>query len=244
MASQTHPANHAMQPSVLRALDVCKSFGDRPALVDVSLDVPSGAWVAVLGANGAGKSTLLAVLATLVRPGAGELWLFGEKAGPGGAHLRARVGLIGHRSLLYRELSVRENLEFYGRLYGVPYLSDRINDVLALVDLTDRAEDAVKTLSRGMRQRAAIARALLHEPDLLLADEPFSGLDAPARRALEHVLTERNRAGTTIVMAHHDVDQSLRMAGQVVVLRRGRVVVDRCARQLDARTAVREMSAA
>jgi heme exporter protein A len=244
VTSQAHRADNAVQPSVLRAFDVCKSFGDRPALVDVSLDVPAGAWVAVLGANGAGKSTLLAILATLIRPAAGELWLFGEKAGPGTAHLRARVGLVGHRSMLYRELSVRENLEFYGRLYDGPNLPDRIKHVLEVVNLEHRAEDPVKTLSRGMRQRAAIARALLHEPDLLLADEPFSGLDAPARGALERVLSERHRAGTTIVMAHHDVDQSLRMAGQVVVLRRGRVVVDRCARQLDAETAVREMTAA
>jgi ABC-type multidrug transport system ATPase subunit len=139
---------------------------------------------------------------------------------------------------------VRENLEFYGRLYAVPDLSDRVAQMLDRVNLASRADDPVKTLSRGMRQRAAIARALMHEPDLLLADEPFSGLDAPARRALEDALADLHRAGKTVVMAHHDVDQSLRVAGQVIVLRRGRVVVDRCARQLDAQTAVREMTAA
>jgi heme exporter protein A len=230
--------------SVVQALDLTKWIDGRPILREINLDIPSGRFVVVLGANGAGKSTLLKVLATLTRPSSGDLRLFGQAVGADAARLRARIGIISHQSMLYRELSARDNLVFFGRLYGVRRPEERAMDLLAMVGLADRADDPVKTFSRGMTQRAAIARALVHEPDLLLADEPFAGLDAPAVKALEELLGRLHGQGKTIILTHHDVDHSLRMAEQAVVLRAGQVVVDRWARQLDAATAIREMTAA
>jgi len=230
--------------SVVQALDLTKWIDGRPILRNINLDIPAGRFVVILGANGAGKSTLLKVLATLTRPTSGELRLFGRPASADAARLRARIGIISHQSMLYRELSARDNLVFFGRLYGIERPRERAKRLLEMVGLADRADDPVKTFSRGMMQRAAIARALVHEPDLLLADEPFAGLDAPAVKALEELLSRLHGKGKTIILTHHDVDHSLRMAEQAVVLRAGQVVVDRWARQLDAATAIREMTAA
>ncbi len=225
-------------------MDLCKQIDGRSILQDVSLDIPPGRFVAILGANGAGKSTLLKTLATLIRPSSGELVLFGRCVQGDAGRLRSRIGFLGHQSLLYRELSALDNLVFFGRLYGVSEPARRARQLLEMVGLADRGDDAIKIFSRGMTQRAAIARALVHDPDLLLADEPFAGLDPPSSHAIEKLLCQLHAAGKTIVLAHHDVEQSLRMAQQGIVLRHGRVVVDRCTRQLDAVTAIREMVAA
>jgi heme exporter protein A len=240
-ADSTGPT--ARSSSAVRAIDLSKVIDDRLILHEVNLDIPQGRFAVILGANGAGKSTLLKTLAMLTRPTSGHLHLFGQNVQGDAAQLRSRIGLIGHQSMLYRELSARDNLMFFGRLYGVPDPGDRATRLLALVGLADRADDPIKTFSRGMTQRAAIARALVHEPDLLLADEPFAGLDAPSVQTLEALLGRLHTSGKTIILAHHDVEQSLRMAQQAIVLRQGRVVVDRCARQLDSSTAVREMVA-
>jgi heme exporter protein A len=233
------PAAH--REIVVQALDLGKQIDGRAVLQEVSLEVLAGRFVVVIGANGAGKSTLLKILATLMRPNSGELRLFGQLVRGDASPLRARIGLISHQSMLYRELSARENLVFFGRLYGVREPRRRALDLLEMVGLADRADDAVKTFSRGMTQRAAIARALVHEPDLLLADEPFAGLDVPSVERLQEILARLQAGGKTIFLAHHDVDQSLRMAQQAIVLRQGRVVVDRCTRQLDTATVLREM---
>ena len=224
-------------------MDLCKQIDGRLILQEVSLDIPQGRFVVVLGANGAGKSTLLKTLATLIRPSSGELTLFGRSVRQDSGRLRSRIGFLGHQSLLYRDLSARDNLVFFGRLYGISEPDRRARQLLEMVGLADRGDDAVKTFSRGMMQRAAIARALVHDPDLLLADEPFAGLDPPSSQAVEGLLRRLHAEGKTIVLAHHDVDQSLRMAQQGIVLRQGRVVDDRCTRQLDAPTAIREMVA-
>ena len=232
----------AVRPEiVVQALDLGKQIDGRAVLQEVSLEVLAGKFVAVIGANGAGKSTLLKILATLMRPDSGELRLFGQPVRGDASLLRARIGLISHQSMLYRELSARENLVFFGRLYGVRQPRRRALDLLEMVGLADRADDAVKTFSRGMTQRVAIARALVHEPALLLADEPFAGLDAPSVERLQEILARLQASGKTILLAHHDIDQSLRMAQQAIVLRQGRVVVDRCTRKLDAATVLREM---
>jgi heme exporter protein A len=230
--------------SVVRAMDLCKQIDARPILQDVSLDIPQGRFVVILGANGAGKSTLLKMLATLIRPSSGDLTLFGRCVHGDAGRLRSRIGYLGHQSMLYRELSARGNLVFFGRLYGIAEPDQRARQLLEMVGLADRMDDAVKTFSRGMTQRAAIARALVSDPDLLLADEPFAGLDPPSSHAVEKLFGRLHAAGKTIILAHHDVDQSLRMAQQGIVLRQGRVVVDRCTRQLDSVTAIREMVAA
>ncbi|MEI7837729.1 MAG: ABC transporter ATP-binding protein, partial [Planctomycetota bacterium] len=146
---------------------------DRTILKNVHLRLAPGGALALLGANGAGKSTLLKVLAMLLHPTSGTLRLFGEPAGPLAGALRRRLGIIAHQPMLYRDLTLTENLEFFGKLYGRSDTADRARQLLERVGMSDRAGDPVKTLSRGMTQRVAIARALMHDPDLLLADEPF-----------------------------------------------------------------------
>jgi heme exporter protein A len=144
------------------------------------------------------------------------------------------LGLIGHQSMLYRDLTARENLELFARLYAVKSPGRRAEELLSIVGLLHRADDAVKTFSRGMSQRVSIARALVHEPDLLLADEPFAGLDVPGAAAVERLLTDLHAAGKTIIMVNHDVVQSLRLAERVIVLGGGSIAIDQQARVADA----------
>ena len=177
-----------------------RRYGDRVALEDVSFSLAQGETLVLLGANGAGKTTLLKVLATLLRPHGGEVRVLGAKLPDEAWRVRGRIGYVAHEPLLYRSLSVRENLEFNARLHRVP--PARVDEVLDAVGLRRRGGDPVEELSRGMRQRAAVARALLHDPELLLLDEPYSGLDAGAHRLLEPLLGRGS--ARTVVMATHD----------------------------------------
>lgn len=228
-------------PAPVAAIALSKVIDSRPILHDVSLVVPPGEFLAILGANGAGKSTLLKVIATLTSASSGELHLFGQRVTRDSASLRARIGLIGHQSMLYRDLTARENLEFFGRLYGVEKPVARAQRLLEVIGLADRADDAVKSFSRGMVQRVAIARALVHDPQLMLADEPFDGLDAPSVSATESLLTHLHSAGKTIILVNHDIPQSLNLARRIIVLRRGAVSLDAPARSLDVATMLKEM---
>jgi ABC-type multidrug transport system ATPase subunit len=226
---------------VVSAAGLCKSLDDRAVLRQISFEASPGEFIALLGANGAGKSTLLKVVSTLTKPDAGELRLFGQAAGDDPVALRQRIGLVGHQSMLYRELTARENLLFFGKLYGVAHAKARAAELLERVALSDRADDPVKAFSRGMLQRVAIARALMHEPELILADEPFSGLDTPSAVALEKLLAELAAGGRTILLVNHDIEQSLRLAGRIMVLSRGSVVLDAASRSTDAASVLREV---
>jgi heme exporter protein A len=221
---------------------LAKTIDDKRVLTDITFDVPRGSYVALLGANGAGKSTLLKILATLIPPTKGKLALFGETLKGEAAGLRARLGLIGHGAMLYRDLSARENLVFFSRLYDVPDAASRADELLEYVGLTGRARDPVKTFSRGMAQRVSIARALVHDPDLLLADEPFAGLDAPSQVMLQQMLARLHGEGKTIILASHDLAQSLGLAQRALVLRQGRLVVDEATSQLDAQAVLAEVT--
>lgn len=232
LLDQPRTAKTAVTHAVFcRALD--KSLDDRPILRDINLAIACGEFLAILGNNGAGKTTLLKILATLSAPTAGELQLFGQSLPRHAAAARARLGLIGHQSMLYRDLTARENLLFFARLYGVKNPREHADDLLNSVGMYSRADDAVKTFSRGMTQRIAIARALIHDPDMLLADEPFAGLDVAGADAVERLLSAQHQAGKTVVLVNHDVGQSLRLAQRVLLLRAGRLVVDQPARLND-----------
>ena len=161
----------------------------------IDLDISAGEFVAILGNNGAGKTTLLKMLATLSPPTSGELRLFGQLLPRHAAAARARLGLIGHQSMLYRDLSARENLLFFARLYRVKNPREKTDELLNWVGMFSRADDAVKTFSRGMTQRVSIARALIHDPDMLLADEPFAGLDVAGADAVERLLSAQHQSG-------------------------------------------------
>ena len=245
VATQPGTASTASQtPAAVQTIALQKRIDDRPILRDINLTVAPGQYVALLGANGAGKSTLLKILATLIPPSDGRLTLFGETVGWDGWAARRRIGLIGHQSMLYRDLSALENLIFFGKLYGIASPAARAVTLLKAVDLFDRADDPVKSLSRGMMQRVAIARALVHDPELLLADEPFDGLDAPSSRALEKLLAQLHQAGKTVILANHDIDQSLRLSQRAVVLRKGRVVIDQPSQELTPPAILKEMERA
>jgi heme exporter protein A len=194
-------------------------FGERTALRDVSLTVPAGTTLAVLGRNGAGKSTLLRILASLLRPHSGEIEVFGEPLPRRAFAVRAKVGLLAHEALLYRELTARENLDYHARLHRVA--AGRVDEVLDAVEFQRRADDPVRTLSRGMVQRVAVCRAVLHRPALLLLDEPRANLD-PAASALVEPLIGRP-SGATRVLTSHDPRAALAEADMVLALKDGRI---------------------
>jgi len=211
---------------VIQLCELNKWIDQRPVLRRISLEVPRGQFTALLGANGAGKSTLLRILATLLKPSSGQAFLFSQPLGRDTPSLRARIGLVSHQSMLYRDLSARENLEFFGKLYGVADPRQRASQLLGAVGLLDRADDAVGGFSRGMAQRVSIARALVHDPELIFADEPFAGLDAPSTRAVEVLLGRLHQLGKTVVLVNHDIEQTLRLVQRVIVLHKGAVAMD------------------
>jgi ABC-type multidrug transport system ATPase subunit len=195
-----------------------RRFGERTALRDVSVSIPPGTTLAVLGRNGAGKSTLLRILATLLRPHAGNVSVFGEPLPRRAFAVRARLGLLAHDPLLYRDLTGRENLRYHARLYGAP--PERVEELLEAVDMRRRAEDPVRLLSRGMVQRLAVCRATLHAPDLLLLDEPRANLDPAASELVEPLIGRA--AGSTRVITSHDPQAALAEADLVLGLKDGR----------------------
>jgi heme exporter protein A len=198
-----------------------RRYGERAALRDVTLELEAGRTLVVFGPNGAGKTTLLRMLATLLRPHAGEVRVLGHELPADGYAVRGRIGFLGHEALLYRELSGRENLRFYAKLHRVA--PRRVDEVLDAVGMTARSGDPVAELSRGMVQRLAIARAVLHEPELLLLDEPLANLD-PAATALVAPLIGAQSAATRVVTSH-DPAGGLRGADVALGLKGGRVAL-------------------
>ena len=203
--------------------DVTRRFGRRRALSGVSLVARSGRIVGVLGPNGAGKSTLIGLLATLIRPTSGEIRYGDGLPAEGGAAIRGRIGLLAHDLHLYLELTARENLEFFANLYGLPQAGPRAADALTRAGLAERADDRVAGFSRGMRQRLALERALLHDPRLVLLDEPFTGLDEAAARALVARLGEIRAGGAIVIVATHDLDLVDGLLDEAVLLVGGRL---------------------
>jgi heme exporter protein A len=206
------------QPPAIELRGLVRRFGERAVLREVSVAVPTGATLAVLGRNGAGKSTLLRILATLLRPHGGEVRVLGEELPRRGFAVRARVGFMGHEPLLYRDLSGRENLGYHARLHGLA--PGRVEEVLDAVGMRERADEPVRLLSRGMVQRLAVCRVVLHRPSLLLLDEPLANLD-PAATELVAPLIGRG-GGATRILTSHDPRAALAEADLVLGLQRGR----------------------
>ena len=209
-------ATDADAPAVaLRELG--RAYGERVALSGVTLELPRGATLAVFGANGAGKTTLLRVLATLLRPHAGSAAVLGRELPREGWAVRGRLGLLAHEPLLYRDLSARENLRFHARLHGVE--AARAEELLAEVGMARRADEPIRSLSRGMTQRVAICRAVLHRPELLLLDEPLANLDPGAAEGVAPLIGRES--GVARVLISHDVELGLAEADMVLGLRGG-----------------------
>ncbi|MDA0264221.1 MAG: heme ABC exporter ATP-binding protein CcmA [Chloroflexi bacterium] len=200
-----------------------KSFGEWPVLWDLDLSVPWGQTLVLFGANGAGKTTLLRILATHVRPDHGSVAVAGHNLRARPDAVRRRIGVVGHRSLLYDDLTCQENLVYYSRLFGLKDHKPRVDEVLEKVKLGDRAGHLVRTLSNGMQKRAAIARAILHQPDVLLMDEPETGLDRESVAILDELLAEWTASGRSVVMTTHDLDLGLSWGHRAGVLRGGKV---------------------
>lgn len=214
----------------IRIRQLTKTYGRFRALHRVDMEVAPGSFVALFGPNGAGKSTLLGIIAGLVRPSRGQVFLDGEEITKDrDENLGKRIGALSYQTYLYDELTVLENLRFYGKLFGVENREERIEDLLCTVGMEARSASPVRTLSRGMHQRVALARALLHDPDILLLDEPYSGLDQDALVTLKTILAARNK---TILLVTHDLVRGLESADRVAILNRGRLVFDAVARGL------------
>ena len=206
----------------LEVRGVTKQFGRRKVLSGVDLSLNKGDFLLVLGPNGAGKTTLMRILATLMAPTEGDASVFGFSVRNEPTEIRKRIGFISHSHLLYRDLTTYENLRFYGEMYGVENLDDRITELLDRVELTHRKYDTVRNFSRGMFQRLSIARAVLHSPELLFLDEPQTGLDPHAVDILDGIINEL-RGSHTFLMVTHNLERSLELGNKAVILRNGRI---------------------
>jgi heme exporter protein A len=206
--------------------DIRKTFGHFTALGGITLKVRRGEFLALFGRNGAGKTTFLKIAATLVRHTHGKLRIEGIDIREQPEQTRRHIGFLSHNTYLYRDLTPVENLQFFSRLYGIPNAAARIQLLLDRVGLSRRASDPVRAFSRGLHQRLGIARVMLHDPSLILLDEPYTGLDANAVDTLNQMLDEAAAAGKTIILTTHDLEQGLRAATRAVIVDRGKIVFD------------------
>jgi heme exporter protein A len=222
LEAQAAPGTLATARQTAVELDgLTRNYGERAALAGITLSLPAGRTLVVFGPNGAGKTTLLRILATLLRPHAGSVSVLGERLPQQAWKVRGQVGLLGHDPLLYRELSARENLRYHARLHGVS--EERVQERLRAVAMTGRADEPLRTLSRGMVQRVAVARATLHNPELLLLDEPYANLDPAAIELVEPLIGQD--AERTRVITSHDPARGLAEADVVLGLRGGRAAL-------------------
>jgi len=206
---------------MIKVRKLIKRFGLKTVLRGLDFHVEQGEFVALLGPNGAGKTTFLRILASLSRPSMGGVSIAGYRLPDQASAVRRRIGVVSHQPLLYGDLTAEENLRFYGRMYGVGKLNQRVEEVLELVGLTARRRDLVRTFSRGMQQRLAIGRAVLHDPHVMLFDEPHTGLDQDASAMLDTVLREVAARGRTVVMTSHDLARAADLASRFDILSRG-----------------------
>ncbi len=209
--------------NAVEAKHLSKVFGTRKAVDDVSFELPEGSFLSIFGPNGAGKTTLLRVLSTLARPTNGEALVAGVDVREEPDKAREHIGLISHQSMLYPDLTAEENLLLYAKLYGVEDPEARVVELLDAVGLAHRKLDLVRTFSRGMTQRVSIARALVHDPDVVFLDEPYSGLDPHAVEIFDELI-ESVRGDRTFVMVSHDLAKGFAMCTHALVLARGRIV--------------------
>jgi len=221
----------------LESQDIRKTFGHFTALGGITLGIQRGEFVALFGRNGAGKTTFLKVAATLVRATHGKLAIEGVDIHEEPETARRHIGFLSHNTYLYKDLNPVENLRFFGRLYGTSHLEDRIHGLLERVGLQRRKLDPVRSFSRGLHQRLGLARVMLHDPSLILLDEPYTGLDANAADTLNHILDEAAAGGKTIILTTHDFEQGLRAAARAVIIDRGKVALDAPAENAEVREA-------
>ena len=211
-----------------------RRYGTARALNRLDLTIPWDQRLAILGPNGAGKTTFLRIVATLVRPTSGRITVGGLELPGQAAAVRRHIGMVSHQTFLYDELTARENLLFYGRLHRVPNPRDRADLLLERVGLADRADDRVRTFSRGLQQRLALARAVVHDPSILLLDEPDTGLDVAGLDLLSRLAVDESGRRRTVLLTTHDLQRAIELSDRVVVFANGMVILDRAAERLNA----------
>jgi heme exporter protein A len=210
-----------------------KRFGLKPVLRGLDFEVQEGEFVSLVGPNGAGKTTFLRILASLSKPTMGEVWIAGYRLPQQAALIRRALGVVSHQPLLYGDLTAEENLRFYARMYDLRQVQRRVEYGLSIVGLSAQRRDLVRQFSRGMQQRLAIARAILHDPEVLLFDEPHTGLDQDAAAMLDGVLREVAAKGRTVVMTSHDLVRAADLASRIDILSKGVIAASVSTSQLD-----------
>ncbi len=211
---------------MIKVRKLVKSFGSRVVLRGLNLDIAPGDFVTLMGANGAGKTTLMNIISTLSKATAGQVMISGIDVSKSAAHIRRYIGLVSHKTLLYDDLSAEQNLRFYAKMYDVPHPQERIETVVQQVGLWGRQKDPVRTYSRGMQQRLAIARAILHNPPILLLDEPDTGLDQYAADMLGNLLAAVDAGKRTVLMTSHNLERGLSLGNRVLILMNGKIGYD------------------
>ena len=220
---------------VVATENLTRTFGSRRAVDSVSISIGSGEVLALFGPNGAGKTTLLRMVGGILKPSSGKASVGGVNL-PGGHDVRRRIGIISHYSLLYEALTARENVEFAARLYGVKDPHAKAKASLDAMQILDRANTPVRALSRGLKQRVSVARAIVHDPDVVLADEPFTGLDIVGSKALSWLLTNLRNRGAALILVTHNVDEGLSLSTTAAIMNAGRIV------RLEPRSAIEPLS--
>jgi len=203
-----------------------KIFGNNVALKEINLKVKKDEFIALFGPNGAGKTTLIKIISTLIAPTSGTIMIDGYDVRKSPIKVRKRIGVISHETYLYEDLTARENLQFYGKMYEVDNLEERISNAISEVGLSLRSDDLVRTFSRGMKQRLSIARAVLHDPSILLLDEPYTGLDPHAVATFDRILEKSDISKKTVIMTTHMIGRGIEMCDRVAILHGGEVVYD------------------
>lgn len=213
--------------ALIEISDLVKRFGRKKALDGVSIKIYQGDFLTLFGPNGAGKTTLLKTISTIVKPTSGRIYFNSKEVTDDSIFLREQIGLVSHNPLLYDDLTSYENLMFFARMYGVENAQEKVEELLSKVGLYHRKDDVVRTFSRGMIQRLAIARALIHDPPILLLDEPYTGLDIQAMKILDGLLNELKDGKRTFIMTSHDIAKGFEHASRVAILSSGRIVFDK-----------------
>ncbi len=219
--------------SLVSLKNVYKNYGHVQALKDISLNIDKGDFISIFGANGAGKSTLLKILSNQTRHSKGDIFYSGVPAKKLDDSFRSKFGVISHQPFLYENLSALENLTFYGSLYGVKNSEKRGIELLKKVDLYNRRNDPVRTFSRGMLQRVSIARALVHNPEIIFLDEPYTGLDSVASASLSAILKEQFEDSKTILMVTHDLKIGLELSSKIIIMKKGQMVYSANRKDID-----------
>ncbi|MDD5472893.1 MAG: heme ABC exporter ATP-binding protein CcmA [Candidatus Methanoperedens sp.] len=204
--------------------NLSKAFGANVVLRNINLKIGEGEFLTIFGPNGAGKTTLIKIMSTLVSPTSGRVVIDGMDIKESPVEIRKKIGVISHETYLYHELTAAENLRFFGRMYDTPDIEKRIDELIKQVGLTYRKNDRVRTFSRGMKQRLSIARALIHDPPILLLDEPYTGLDQHAKATFDRILGGMNAHEKTRVLISHDIEHGISMCDRAIILTDGLIV--------------------